>query len=181
MPRYEAPTYTPPDIEMPSYEPPTYTPPTVDYSSGSELGQTYETQCMSCNRTVSSNSKVGEKCPHCGVRWTHEEDEYGNTINAGAVGVVVGIGIVGFIGLFAVVGGVIAVATRSGKKSTPYPAHQQNVWNQHQQNGYGQPQHNAWQQQQQQQQQQQNAWNNQQQTANQQQQSGNFFSDWHET
>lgn len=39
--------------------------------------QTYTTQsksCGSCGKTVSNNSWVGMKCPHCGVIWGRENE-----------------------------------------------------------------------------------------------------------
>lgn len=39
--------------------------------------QTYTTEsknCGSCGKTVSNNSRVGMRCPHCGVRWGYENE-----------------------------------------------------------------------------------------------------------
>lgn len=41
------------------------------------MAQTYTTQsksCGSCSREVSIHSKVGDYCPHCGVRWGYENE-----------------------------------------------------------------------------------------------------------
>jgi hypothetical protein len=32
-------------------------------------------KCTACNSTVSSSSKPGDTCPHCGVVWTSESNE----------------------------------------------------------------------------------------------------------
>ena len=39
------------------------------------LSQTYKTEsksCGSCYKAVSINSRIGDYCPHCGVRWGYE-------------------------------------------------------------------------------------------------------------
>lgn len=39
--------------------------------------QTYTTEsksCGSCGKAVSNNSKIGMRCPHCGVRWGYENE-----------------------------------------------------------------------------------------------------------
>ncbi len=37
--------------------------------------------CTNCKKKVSDNAKVGGRCPHCGVYWTH--DDKGNTASGG--------------------------------------------------------------------------------------------------
>lgn len=39
-------------------------------------------QCMSCNKIVSSNAKVGDKCPHCGTTWDARVDEKGKVVES---------------------------------------------------------------------------------------------------
>ena len=34
-------------------------------------------QCMKCNKEVPSTSKVGDKCPHCGITWDAEQGQDG--------------------------------------------------------------------------------------------------------
>lgn len=36
-------------------------------------------QCSACGNKVSNASKVGDRCPHCGVRWGYETTTYTNT------------------------------------------------------------------------------------------------------
>ncbi len=48
--------------------------------------------CMSCNKPVPNDAKVGDRCPHCGVIWDVEEDERGNVISRSTVGIGAGIG-----------------------------------------------------------------------------------------
>lgn len=190
-PSYTPPSYTPPSIpSAPSYTPPSYTPPSMpryeppvietpeinyepSYSytppSTPQYDYEYETTCLSCNKVVSNSSKVGDKCPYCGVVWTHEENDNGASRNAAAIGRVVGVGISILVGIVALVGGGIAVASRK-RKPTAY-AGQPNVW--HQQQNANWQNHNAWQ----------NQYQNHPpaQQPQQPQQPGNFFSDWHQT
>lgn len=45
------------------------------FSQSYSYGQSYTTSsksCGSCGGAVSSNSQIGMKCPHCGVRWGYE-------------------------------------------------------------------------------------------------------------
>jgi hypothetical protein len=47
---------------------------TVSYNNIS-LSQSYKTEsksCGSCYKAVSINSRIGDYCPHCGVRWGYE-------------------------------------------------------------------------------------------------------------
>ncbi|MCC6123440.1 MAG: hypothetical protein IT426_00610 [Pirellulales bacterium] len=65
--------------------------------------------CLKCKKTVSSTSKAGDKCPHCGVIWDVEEDEKGKIVGRSILGnvkaitglvVLVIIGIGGLVKLF---------------------------------------------------------------------------------
>ena len=42
--------------------------------------ETVSKSCLSCKENVSINSKIGMKCPHCGVIWTDEKTTYDETI-----------------------------------------------------------------------------------------------------
>lgn len=42
--------------------------------------ETVSKSCLSCNKGVSINSKIGMKCPHCRVIWTDEKTTYDETI-----------------------------------------------------------------------------------------------------
>ena len=42
--------------------------------------QFYSKQCLSCKKLIPSSSKLGDRCPHCGVIWEEEEDEHGRVI-----------------------------------------------------------------------------------------------------
>ncbi|PHR97740.1 MAG: hypothetical protein COA78_27105 [Blastopirellula sp.] len=77
----------------------------VAYNSNSGGGGSYETsqkQCMSCKQIVPGHLKAGDKCPHCKVTFSFEQDENGKVIGraplagfsiGGVVIVVIGIGI----------------------------------------------------------------------------------------
>ncbi len=52
-------------------------------SISSSMGQnstTVSASCGSCRKEVSSNSKIGDTCPHCGVRWGKENINTTTTI-----------------------------------------------------------------------------------------------------
>lgn len=38
-------------------------------------------QCMSCKKEIPLSSKVGQKCPHCGVFWSEETNQFGQVVN----------------------------------------------------------------------------------------------------
>lgn len=47
-------------------------------------GQTFATvskQCGKCGREVSASAKVGDRCPHCGVRWGRESSHTGDSVS----------------------------------------------------------------------------------------------------
>lgn len=35
-------------------------------------------ECLACNRSLTDVQMRGTKCPHCGVTWDYEIDEFGN-------------------------------------------------------------------------------------------------------
>lgn len=54
--------------------------------SNKVYGQYYKTttvskSCGSCGGTVSNNSRVGMRCPHCGVRWGYENERQTTSYN----------------------------------------------------------------------------------------------------
>jgi len=52
--------------------------------SNRAISQTYTTEsksCGSCSKAVSVNSTVGMTCPHCGVRWGHENETRSTSTN----------------------------------------------------------------------------------------------------
>lgn len=54
----------------------------LNFTSFKTNAQTYTTEsksCGSCQKEVSVNSKVGMRCPHCGVRWGHENSHTKHT------------------------------------------------------------------------------------------------------
>lgn len=38
-------------------------------------------QCLSCKKEIPLSSKVGQKCPHCGVFWSEETNQFGQVVN----------------------------------------------------------------------------------------------------
>lgn len=57
-------------------------PPILILNPFVALSQTYTTvskSCGSCGGTVSSSAKIGDYCPHCGVRWGYENTTKKNT------------------------------------------------------------------------------------------------------
>lgn len=39
-------------------------------------------QCLSCKKEIPLNSTAGQKCPHCGVYWSAEQNEFGQVTKA---------------------------------------------------------------------------------------------------
>lgn len=86
------------------------TEPTYPTSATATGPMVYEYQCYSCNHKWEStrNLGVGDKCPHCGVRFDSMEDEFGNVEESASlkarrgVGMIklaffIGVGICGFL------------------------------------------------------------------------------------
>lgn len=54
----------------------------LHFTSFTTKAQTYTTEsksCGSCQKEVSVNSRVGMRCPHCGVRWGYENSHTKHT------------------------------------------------------------------------------------------------------
>ncbi len=76
--------FSPPSSRPPSFEPPTpgpppsrppaaVAPPMSSMPEYEEVGV-----CSNCNEEVSDEFGAGDHCPHCGVYFEYEEDEYGH-------------------------------------------------------------------------------------------------------
>ena len=48
---------------------------TIAQADSVPFGRTVEKRCTACNNEVPVSSKVGDTCPHCGVRWGSEWDD----------------------------------------------------------------------------------------------------------
>jgi hypothetical protein len=97
--------------------------------SRSSTGYDAGYECLNCRKPVPDTAKVGQKCPHCGVLWLEEEDEFGRTVDrasmssvfadnpaAGAamvVGIIMAIGVKLLI-LFAIVRFILYLVRREG-------------------------------------------------------------------
>lgn len=85
------PTYVPPTNPVPSYSPPVtpspmpspMPPPMQNVRPGFPFGPqgVERAECLSCKKAIPVSSTVGQKCPHCGVIWTEEQNEYGQVTN----------------------------------------------------------------------------------------------------
>ena len=57
----------------------------LNFTSFTFKAQTYTTEsknCGSCQREVSINSRIGDKCPHCGVIWGRENTTHTTDYNS---------------------------------------------------------------------------------------------------
>ena len=71
------PAYTPPANPVPSYSPPPS--PNLRLPNGPQV--TESKQCLSCKKEIPLSSSVGQKCPHCGVFWAAEQNQFGQVTN----------------------------------------------------------------------------------------------------
>ncbi len=78
--------YTPPATPAAGYTPPAMPTPSPMPSSNLRLPMgpqfTESKQCLSCKKEIPMTSSVGQKCPHCGVLWTEEQNRFGQVTNS---------------------------------------------------------------------------------------------------
>lgn len=73
------PVYTPPPNPTPSYSPPPSPSPNMRPPFGPQ--RTEIKQCLNCKKEIPMSSTVGQKCPHCGIYWSEEQNEFGRVVN----------------------------------------------------------------------------------------------------
>jgi hypothetical protein len=81
-PSFPQPTPTP----MPHAEPPTFPADTASQTPQPSQQLVEYKYCSQCQKTIPSNLGAGDKCPHCGVFFSSEEDASGRTIKRAPIG-----------------------------------------------------------------------------------------------
>lgn len=114
---YRSPSYQPPHQPVSPYGGPQRNSPyggqhtsnyggqaEAPYVPATEYQTVYEEYlyCENCNKKVPTSSKAGQRCPHCGVYWTH--DDKGNEAPGGTGG--------GFAGIIGLVVAVVLIGVR---------------------------------------------------------------------
>ena len=71
------PAFTPPAIPRPNFRPTPMPTPSPGFAPSFGPQHTEIKQCLSCQKEIPLSSQVGQKCPHCGVYWSAEQNEFG--------------------------------------------------------------------------------------------------------